>query len=269
MPEHPTRSYLTRLGAGADDLRLPVKQALAAVARTGLHHVELTAAGELSPTELTRTGRRHLARYLRGLGLRLAALGGTTGGRPLEEQASLASRTLEMAAELGVEVVTVSLADLGHRQGQDPGDELREVLGHLAERADLAGRTLAIETAAVEPARLRQLVADVNCEQVKACVDPGELICSGHDPKESLCVLADWVGLARARDGLAGRADHPGREVQLGTGQVDLRDYLVLLREFGYRRPLLIRRRDSDRPLADLLAAKKHLEDLARSMEAE
>jgi len=256
-------------GAGADDLRLPVKEALAAIARLGLRDVEADARGDISPAQLTRTGRRHLSRYLADLGLRLVALGGTAPGASLDQQVDHAGRTLEMARELGVEVVSVSLADLGVRPA-DPaagvGEDIMAALRQMADRADLTARTLAVETAGVVPQVLRRLIQEVSCDRVRACIDPAELIGSGQNLK-TLYQLADFVGLARVRDALAGRPSAPGREVPLGEGQVDLREYFMSLRDFGYRRPTLIRRRHSERPLPELLAAKKRLEELARQIE--
>lgn len=65
----------SRLGLDLGDLRLPAKEAIRAASELSMSTIEIpSAAGELSPEHLSSTGRRHLARYVAGLGLDIAAL---------------------------------------------------------------------------------------------------------------------------------------------------------------------------------------------------
>ena len=64
-----------RIGIDVDDLRLAVKDALRRAAEMNFRTVEMAAAREIEPTGLSATGRRHLAQYVKRLGL-------VAGGRP-------------------------------------------------------------------------------------------------------------------------------------------------------------------------------------------
>ena len=65
----------SRIGVDADDFRLPIKDSLRRAAELDFGAVEFaTVEGELAPANLSASGRRHLARYLKGLGLELSAL---------------------------------------------------------------------------------------------------------------------------------------------------------------------------------------------------
>ena len=65
------------IGVAVDYLRLGPKDGLRAARRMGFTAAELGATeGLVEPRNLTHSGRRHLARYVRDLGVSLAALGG-------------------------------------------------------------------------------------------------------------------------------------------------------------------------------------------------
>jgi sugar phosphate isomerase/epimerase len=244
-----------RFGAGADDLRLPPRDAVEALRRAGFRHIELNAAGDLAPRELTATGRRHLSRFLRATGVTLTALGVTAPHRSVEEQIDAATAGIEMAGELGADVAAVSLSHLGVR-GDALSTDVLSTLECLVDRADLTGRVLVLEPGPLDSAATVALIHRLGHPSVRALVDPGRLVADGRNARDALLKLADHVGLARVRDALPGTPQHAGRETPLGEGAVDFDEYLALLRDFGYRRPTLIRRGESDRPLADLIAAR-------------
>ena len=90
-----------------DGFRQSARDGLRGAAELGFRPIELSAPGrEISPEALTDSGRRHLKRYIEGLGLSIAALGGDLGGRHFADSATLDERIdrtrkiLEMAAEL-------------------------------------------------------------------------------------------------------------------------------------------------------------------------
>lgn len=247
-----------QFGAGPDDLRIPPREAIETLRRAGFRHVELTASGDLAPRELTATGRRHLSRFLSTTGVQLTALAVTAAHRSIEAQLDAATAGIDMAGELGADVVAVSLSHLGVR-GEAVTSDVHALLERLVDRADLTGRVLVLEPGPLDPAATVALIRRLGHPSVRALVDPGRLLADGRDAREALLKLADHVGLARARDALPGTPQHAGRETPLGEGAVDFDEYLAMLRDFGYRRPTLIRRAESDRPLADLIAAREFL----------
>lgn len=257
----------SRLGVVLDSFGQPVREAMETASRLGLRQVEMPAvSGPVEPSELSRSGRRHLLHFVRGLGLNLAALGGDLGGQRFSESGRLEQRLdktraiIEMAAELGVPVVTTHLG----RVDDDAfaGGLLVEVLEQLANAADRTGRFVAIETAGTTPEKLSELLHRINAPALGVCYDPASLLLEGREPLAGMESVANSIFIARARDAMAGSEQRPGREVPLGTGQVDLADYLAHLDQAGYKSVPFIRRTQSEHPLDDVAVAQRRLQSL-------
>lgn len=256
------------VGIVLDSFGQPVKDSLQSAARLAFHEVELPAAGEVDPATLSRTGRRHLMHYVNGLGLRLSALGGASGGGGfddggrIEQRLDQTRRVVEMAAELKVPVVTTHLGrvdDAAIQRGL-----VVEAVRELADLADRTGTFVALETSAADPQALGRLLRDIDAPGVGACYDPAGLLIDGFDPFSGFESLADRIRSARIRDAVPGHGRRPGRETPIGQGQIDFAQYLALLDQAGFRSAPFIRRTGSDRPLDEIAEAKRRIETLIR-----
>jgi sugar phosphate isomerase/epimerase len=260
-----------RLGVAADDFGLGPKQGLEHAAHLGYAAVELDATrGEADPANLSASGARHLRRLVEGLGLDLATLGGYLGASGLTDSASVQQRVdrtrhiLELAARLRVPVVTTYLGSVP----DDPSDRRRQsVVGaveHLGEHADRTGTFLAVQTAQDSPATLRALLDEIDCPMVRTCYDPGRLLMHGHDPVAAVDELGDYIIATHLRDATPGTPMAAGREVRIGTGQINFLEVLVALEAGQYAGPQIVRRADAADPMADIAAARDYLEGLLR-----
>jgi sugar phosphate isomerase/epimerase len=220
-------------------------------------------SGSVEPSELSRTGRRQLLHFIRGLGLQLAALGGDLGGqrfmdsRRVEQRLNETRAIIEMAAELRVPLVTTQLGRVDDESLQR--GFLVEAVEHLAEIADRTGTFIALETAGTTPDKLADLLRRINAPSLGVCYDPGSLLLEGADPVAGIAAVANSILIARARDAVAGSPQRPGREVPLGAGELDLPAYLAQLDQAGYRNVPFIRRTESEHPLEDVAEAKRRL----------
>jgi len=259
------------LGVLVDHLQLPVKEGLRRAAEMGFAAVELMATSpQVNPEVLGRTGQRHLARYVRDLGLRLAALGADLGAAGLGEPAAAEyrldtlRRILELAAGLGVPVVTTRLGSVA----EDVADAQRALIVEgtraLAEHADLTGTIVAAQTGSERPERLAAFLKQIDCPHVRVCYDTGAVLMRGDDPIGGVEALAEFVVLSHLRDATRGRPEQAGQEVAIGQGELDLAAYLGALEEAGYRGPQIVVRSQSERPLAEIALAKARLDALLR-----
>lgn len=256
------------LGVGVHDLRLGTKAALSRAASMGFAAVELgAAAGDTSPEQLSQSGRRHLDRLVRGLGLDFAALdavapgGGFGDSRRVDERIARAKATLDLARDVSVPIVVVALGPMvGDLARESAVDGLREV----GEYADRTGRTLAVQTHEQSPESLDAFLRAVGCPSVRVCVDPAALLMMGHDPIEGVMRLAGGVCLSHARDATLGGGDRQGHETAMGEGHVDLPAYLAALDGAGYGGPQIIRRSGAERPLEDIGRALAYVESHLR-----
>ncbi len=257
------------VGVVVDGFGQPVKQALQSASQLQFRRVELPVVGtEVDPAQLSRSGRRHLAHYVRGLGLSLEALGADLGGGRLTDASHLergldkTRSAMELAAELHVPIVTSHLGLVTEdalRQGY-----LREALSMLAEASDRTGIGLAFETGGAEPVVLRSLLKEIDSPTVGVCYDPASLLIDGIDPMDSVETFADRILIARARDAVAGLGQRSGREAAIGQGQVDFAELFANLDQAGYRQGPMIRRTDALHPREEIARAKAYLESIMR-----
>lgn len=254
-----------KLGVHLQDLQLGAKRGMIAASRLGAGCIHVPAAeGDISPQNLTLTGRRHVQRFARDLGLRLSALEADlrtqTAGGGLEERIDQTRRIIELASELEVPVVTASL---GHVEDDAEHYAVaREALHQVAVHADTVGRFVAIETSAGSQDVILRLLRDLNCSYLKVCYDPGLLLIDGMDPLAPIDPLADAIVLANLRDATRGSSKRPGRETDLGEGHLNIHAYLAQLDQAGYRSDLILRRSASDDPIPHLRAARRYLESV-------
>ncbi|NLE60332.1 MAG: sugar phosphate isomerase/epimerase [Planctomycetes bacterium] len=257
------------VGVVLDSLGQPVKESLQSASRLGLRRIEMPAVGgEVSPDVLSQTGRRHLQRYVAGLGLQLSALGGDLGGSRfgdnsvLEERLERTRRIIEMAADLRVPVLTTYLGRFDSnalRRG-----DLTSVVHELADMADRMGTFVAFESGGTDPSEMASVLKEVDCQWLGVCYDPASLLIDGYDPIASAEPTAGKILIARARDAVSGSERRPGHETPLGHGEVDWARYLAFLEQSGYNNAAFLRRTESDRPLQDIAEAKAHMEAMMR-----
>ena len=91
-----------KLGVDVQDLPLPTKAALGKAAELDFRLIELPAVeGEVSPTNLSKSGRRHLSHLVDSLGLSMAALVGDVPQTRLTDPQTVGKRvevTLQVLA---------------------------------------------------------------------------------------------------------------------------------------------------------------------------
>jgi sugar phosphate isomerase/epimerase len=260
-----------RLGVAINDFGVGPKQGLQVAARMGYEAVELNATqGDLDPSRLSQSGIRHLRRLCQDFGLGMAALdgyfglGGFADAAGAEERIDKTRQILELARKIQVPVVTTYLG----AAPDDPGDRRRrsvvEAARILGEAADRTGTLLAVRTAEDAPESLRRLLDEIACPMIRVCYDPGGLLIHGHDPMAGIGQLGEHVIASHLRDATTGTRSAAGREVRLGTGQLDVGEYLAALEDGQYAGGQIIRRTDAADPIGDVAAAKAYLDALMK-----
>ena len=211
-----------------DDLRLETRAAMDRARAMGFHAIDVSAVeGPVSPGELSRTGQRHLIKHLSDLGLRLSSFRGPAGGAGYADSGSGERRLesmrkiMDLASALRVPTVSTTLGGSGGLSPDDRAARYRETLSILADDADRKGVIVTIETAGLTTAELSKLLAEINCPQLAACCDSGEMLMHGEDPHRVADVLAGRVGLVQARDAVSGSPQAAGHEVAQGEGSLD------------------------------------------------
>ncbi len=247
-----------RIGVDVDDFRLAIKDGLRRAAEMSFREVEFAAVGEVAPAGISATGRRHLAHFVHGLGLDLAALTADLPALRLSDPGTVGEKVqrteqvLDLAADLKVPVVTAAAGALTHPETGEPSPLALEALQRIGSRADARGVIYALRPTRETGERLVRVLDELRCPSIGVCLDPAAVVMSGADPLAAIERWADQIILFHARDGTAGLADRPGRETRLGEGEVDLMGVLAMLGVAEYSGPWILRRSDSPDPAADL-----------------
>ncbi|MCC7292449.1 MAG: sugar phosphate isomerase/epimerase [Phycisphaerales bacterium] len=255
-----------RIGVDVDDFRLPVSDAVSKAAKLGFRAVELGLAyPELAPRELSESTARHFVRFVRNLGLDLAALTADFPGLRLTDPARVEERVdrtravLDAAARMRVPIVTAAVSALTHPQSGEPSAHATEALRQIAADAGRRGVVFAVRPSADTTEHTARIIQAINSASVKICLDPAALLMSGNDPSKLLSALPQEIVLSHARDATAGGPQRSGVETALGEGDLDWLGHLMLLEAAGYHGPHIVRRTSSQRPAHDLAAAQAYL----------
>lgn len=228
-----------RIAAWLNSYKSAVLPALQAARRDGFSAVQLSAAGELHPRELTASGRRHLYKILRDLGLHLPSIALEFPGAGLADPASADARidafreTLKLCADLRVPLAEVSIAGF---EDARHASLARDVLKHAVEQADRGGVRLAIRSHSDDTITLARELGALDCPTAGLALHTDQLS-SGSALNEQTVRL---VASAALRDGR--RVGGEFEETALGRGNVDLPAIVSTLEQEDFQGPLIVRR---------------------------
>lgn len=256
-----------RVSAWLPAYRQDLRDALQAATGDGFQFIRANTVGTpLNPAEFSRSARRHLARHLEGLGLRLDGLSAEFGGRGLadphdaDRRLDHLRRTLELCADLRVRFAAVDLSGFSDERQRDLAHEMLDATADLADRF---GLRLAIHAAGDPPDQVAAAVRRLSCPNVALELDTATLA----GPAESLGKLADLTDSLHLRD--ARRRGGQIEEVPLGRGDVDLPAILAALAvserpddRTGAGVSLVVRRDRPDRPVDALRADREYVHSL-------
>lgn len=264
-----------RIGIDIGDLKAPAKRALSLASELRFRNVELPAGvGDLTPEQLSDSGRRHLRRYLEGLGLSASALTGDMPGlsfaasSSMDERIARTIRVLDLARDLGVACVTSAGGAVADAKSGEPLAGAVEALRSIGEAADVRGVRFALRPTHDGGEGVTRVLERVACPSLSVCLDPGAMVMRGQNPLERIEHFAEKISLFHARDAAAGSVDpgsgevHLGHEAAIGEGDVDFVGLLATLSAADYGGALILRRTQSVSPAEDLSYSRDRLQQL-------
>lgn len=222
----------SHFAAWANSYGTDFKRSLDLLVRDNYRAIEADVTiGVLRPHALSQSGRRHLLRYLRDLGVQLAGLGAEFEGTGLADPSHADARLAEladivrMARELNVPRVHTRL-------GGAPEPMTTQLLHELAGIAGRSGVTLVVHG---KPAALLAPLRSLACDDLNLGLDTGESI----DAAADVTSAQDAVGGVFLRD--VRRHAHGVEQVAFGAGESDFAALLAAVEQSGYRGPLTLR----------------------------
>lgn len=275
--------YQFPIGVVLDCFPGSLKERLSLAEKLGLKGVQVYGIeGEISP-EMTVSARAEFKKELADRGLTLSAVCGDLGHGFFDpehnkENIERSKRILELAKELGTDVVTTHIGVVPKDSSHPRYGIMQDACGQLAEYANQLGSHFAIETGPEPADVLRKFLDTLPSDGVGVNLDPANLhMCFNCDAAEAVRILKPYIVHTHAKDGVYKKfcdseimygilplpADYQEEdyceEVPLGQGGVNWKEYLSALDGIGYRGFLTIERETGDDPAGDIRMAADFL----------
>jgi len=263
----------SRLAVATAALSPDLRTALKRARDLGVRGLEIDARGGLDPEQLSQTGLRQIRKWLDDEGLVVSAVafrtrGGYADADRLEGRIAATKRALELAHDLGAQVVLNHIGDVPPAAADSEAESdprwrlLIDVLTDIGNWGHRVGATLCAEAGLAGPDDLVRVIASLP-EGALACdIVTGGLLVHRHDPVEAIEKLSGHIGYVHATDAVAGSFAGRGRAAALGTGHVDLAAVFGTLEERGYRGWIGLEPADARGGAAELAEAVQVLKNL-------
>ena len=248
-----------KIGICLESLGLPLRRALAAAQQMGVTGVQIDAAGDLAPNQLTQTGRREFRNLLRMHNLELTALNcplrrGLDVAENQEGRIDHVKNVMTLAFDLGPRLTIVQAGRVPDGDEDPRGRLLTEALQALGGHGDRTGTTLALETGLESGEALRDYLQRLDTGSLGVNYDPANLLMNGFNPFESARQLRGLIRHAHAKDASRSRSNRTAQEVPLGHGDIDWLLLLSLFEEIEYRGWLVVERESGQNRAQDVAA---------------
>lgn len=277
--------YNFPIGAMLESFKLKTPEALKSAVKIGAKGIQMYATkGEHAPENMNANQRKELLDMVKSEGLVFSALCGDLGhgfgNAELNPQLiEKSKRIIEMAKDLETNVVTTHIGVVPSDPNHDRYKIMQEACYELSRFADSIDAHFAIETGPETSATLKAFLDSLGSTGVGVNFDPANLVMvTGDDPVKAVHNLKKYIVHTHAKDGIKLQHGDPEylygvthpmpesyngvefyREVPLGTGGVDFKNYLKALEEIGYRGFLTIERECGANPAGDIEIAANYL----------
>jgi len=191
----------------------------------------------------------------------IKATGGIVPDATWEENWNNIQATVEIAAKLGMRLVTFHAGFLPHDTSDPVYVKLRERITRIAGLFSEKGIELAFETGQEDAPTLAAFLTDLAMPGVGVNFDPANMILYAKgDPVAALRVLRPWLKQCHIKDATLTKVPGSwGSEVPAGTGEVDWDGFFSVLAETGYAGDFCIEREAGGQRVEDIRAAREFL----------
>lgn len=246
-----------KLGICIHCLNMPLRRSLAEAAKLSVAGVQVAAVNDLSPAQLSQTGRRELLHLLRSHNLEPTALlcplrHGLDHAENLQPRIERVEAALTMSFELGARRVIVEAGQVSNDLASPRAALLTESLRTLGQFADRVGAILALESGLDSGESMASFLARFDSGGLGVNYDPANMLTHGFDPVADLMPLKPWIVHTHAKDARSVSVSQSAQEVPLGQGDIDWMAYLGHLSALDYKGWVVVERESGESRLADI-----------------
>jgi sugar phosphate isomerase/epimerase len=257
-----------KIGIRLESLGVPLRRALLEAQKMGVGGVQVDAAGDLGPKQMSQTGRREFRNLLRAHNLELTAVGcplrhGLDVAENLDARIDHVRQVMSLSFDLGPRIAIIQAGRLREDAASPDMLRMREALLALGHHGDRVGALLAVETGLESGATMAQFLATFDTGGLGVNYDPANLAMHGFDSYAGGRDLGKRIVHVHAKDVRSANASRAAAEVPLGHGDLDWMRLVSVFEEVEYRGWLVVERESGERRVEDVAAGVKFLRRLA------
>jgi len=252
-----------------ESLRQPFKKAIVTAASLGADGIEINGRTEIRPTDMSRTGVRHLRKMLADLNLKVSSINfptrqgyGVTDN--LDRRIDATKAAMSMAYDLGCNVVVNRIGRVPNDVENPQWTTMVQALSDLGNFSQKTGAWLAARTGSEDGETLKNLIDTLPLYALTVDFDPGDFLINGFSAEEAMKALGPHVTSFRTRDAVQDLSVGRGIEVQLGRGSIDWASLLGTLEEHNYTGFLTVERNSEENSIQQCGQAIEYLTNLFR-----
>lgn len=288
--------YNFSIGVITNSFMVPFAEAVKKAVKVGAEGVQTFITDgdrDFDPKFVTNTQIKETREIMNSNGLVFSAICGDLGhgfmnAEKNKEAVEKSKRIMEITKELGCDIVTTHIGVVPSDKNHERYKIMQEACFELAEFAKRMDAHFAVETGP-EPAEvLKGFLDSLGSDGVAVNLDPANLVMVvGDDPAKAVYTLKDYIVHTHAKDGVQYKKSNPEyvyravtpvpeeyahggmrggfyKEVPLGTGSVNYKEYLAALHDIGYKGFLTVERECGDTPEKDIKIAVDYLSSIIK-----
>lgn len=253
-----------RIGVVLESLRLRIKEGIKTASTLGFNGIQIDATQkDITPENLSATGRRELRRIIDINRLRLCALGGEIGIGFINENEFdfLIKKTKEiinLALDLQTDIVTVQIGNIPIDTDSTHSHAVRAALNEVGLYAENYGCSLAAKVTFDNYSILKEFLTSLHTQGIKLIYDPASLMINNLEPIKYIYELHEYIAHTNIWDT---RQTGEGRriEVPIGEGILPVEEFLSGLESIGYHGFYVINYKGVQQPIENIKRGKEFL----------
>ncbi len=254
-----------KTGVVLESFRLGIKGSIKTASALGFKGVQIDATqGDITPENLSQTGRRDLNRIISSNKLCLCALGGELGvGFDNEDEFDLIIKNIKkiinLALDLRTNVVTIQIGSIPVEADSTHWLSVHTALNEIGRHAENYGCRLAAKASYANYSTLKDFLKPLYTEGIKLVYDPATLMTNSLDPIKYIHELYKFIAHTNLWDT---RQTEEGRniEVPIGEGIIPVEEFISTLESTGYCGFYVINSKTMQQPVENLKKSKELLD---------
>ncbi len=254
-----------RIGVVLESLRLRIKDGIKTASTLGFKGIQIDATQrDMTPENLSGTGRRELKRIIELNRLSLCALGGElgVGFANANEFDFLIKRTrdiINLALDLQAGIVTVQAGSIPTDDSSTRWHAVNAALSEVGRHAENYGCILAVKASYDDYSTLKAFLKSLHSDGVKLIYDPASLMTNNLDPIKGIYELHEYITHTNLWDT---RQTEEGRQVEvpIGDGIIPVEEFASALDSTGYYGFYVINSRAIQQPIEHIKKGKEFLD---------